>query len=197
MLIAIEGCIGVGKSTVAEGLARFRKSETLLEAFELNPFLSRFYENPGKYALETEFAFLLIHFHQVKHGLDGANREVISDFFIAKDLIYADLNMHDSVARAAFQAVFDLFNQEIVRPDVLVCLSASDSLVLERIRKRNRAFELMVEPAYYARLNAAFEGFFEEYQGCKIRIDMNKTDFVRDERLFASLSDRIDKLVKA
>src|SRR5260221_13405753 len=94
MLIAIEGCIGAGKSTVAGGLAAYRKSETLFESFESNPFLPDFYQNPAAFAIETEFAFLLIHFHQLKNRIDSISRgELIADFHLGKDLVFAELNL--------------------------------------------------------------------------------------------------------
>ncbi len=195
VLIAIEGCVGVGKSTVVEGLAHFRGSETLFEDYELNPFLTRFYEDPATHALETEFAFLLIHYHQLKHCSPNRTRELISDFSIAKDLVYADLNLNDLKARKAFQEVYELFLRDIVTPDVIVCLGASDGLVLERIQKRNRPFEQQADPSYYIHLNAAFEAFFANYEGRKLRVDMDESDFVADPTLFSSLSDEIDEIL--
>ncbi len=195
MLIAIEGCVGVGKSTVVEGLAHFRGSETLFEDFELNPFLTRFYEDPATYALETEFAFLLIHYHQLKHCSPSSTRELISDFSMAKDLVYADLNLSDMKAKKAFREIYELFLRNIVTPDVIVFLGASDGLVLERIRKRNRSFEQQADPSYYIQLNAAFEAFFDGYEGRKLRVDMDASDFVADPTLFSSLSSEIDEIL--
>src|SRR5207244_1516825 len=95
-LIVIEGCVGSGKSTVAKGLAACRSSQLLLEDFETIPFLRAFYEDPVGNATETEFAFLLLHFHQLKSQADVALRsEVITDFHLGKDLLYADLNLKD------------------------------------------------------------------------------------------------------
>ncbi|MCH8147387.1 MAG: deoxynucleoside kinase [Planctomycetes bacterium] len=195
MLIAIEGCVGAGKSTVVEGLARYRGSATLFEDFELNPFLTRFYEDPAAHALETEFAFLLIHYHQLKRRQHDGEKELITDFFIAKDLVYADLNLNDPRARQAFQGVYDLFLMDVVRPDIVVCLSASDELLLERIRKRNRPFEQQADPGYYIQLNAAFETFFEDYEGQKLVINMDESDFVADHTLYSLLSRRIDAIL--
>jgi deoxyguanosine kinase len=93
MLIVVEGCIGAGKSTVAKGLAAHRKSEALFEAFDSNPFLPAFYDDPAANAIETEFTFLLLHFHQLKkNGETILKSEVITDFNIEKDLLYANLN---------------------------------------------------------------------------------------------------------
>ena len=97
MLIVIEGCVGAGKSTVAQGLAACRTSKLLLEDFERNPFLRAFYENPVENATETEFAFLLLHFHQLKNQAEAASgSEVVTDFHLGKDLLYADLNLKDN-----------------------------------------------------------------------------------------------------
>jgi deoxyadenosine/deoxycytidine kinase len=83
MLIVIEGCVGAGKSTVARGLAVHRSSKLLLENFEINPFLRAFYEDPAGNATETEFAFLLLHFHQLKSQADTVSEsEIIADFHL-------------------------------------------------------------------------------------------------------------------
>ena len=195
MHIAIEGCVGAGKSTVVEGLSRFRGSEPLFENFELNPFLTYFYDDPAAYALETEFAFLLIHYHQLKRCSAGNTDEVISDFSLAKDLVYADLNLNDPKARTAFQEAYDLFSRKISTPDVTVCLKASDALMLERIRSRNRPFEQRVDPSYFVRLNAAFGAFFDEYEGSELCVNMDESDFVGDPMHFRSLSNQIDEIL--
>src|SRR5205809_1051295 len=89
--IVVEGCVGVGKTTVASGLASHRGSKSLFEAFENNPFLRAFYEDPEGNAIETEFTFLLLHFHQIKNHLSSAgNSELVADFHLGKDLLYAD-----------------------------------------------------------------------------------------------------------
>jgi deoxyguanosine kinase len=94
VLIVIEGCVGAGKSTVVEGLAANRGSKALLENFEANPFLRAFYKDPIKHATETEFAFLLPHFHQLKnHAAASTESEVIAGCHLGKDLIYAELKL--------------------------------------------------------------------------------------------------------
>ena len=142
MLIAIEGCLGVGKSTVAKGLATFRGSEALLEEFEKHPFLRAFYEDPIGTATETEFAFLLLHYHQLKeHARRIAEKEVISDFHLGKDLIYADLNLSRADVGGVFVDLFKICAGEIPAPALLILLSVSDELLIERIRRRARDFE--------------------------------------------------------
>lgn len=193
MLIAIEGCLGVGKTTVAEGLGRLRKSVTLLENFESNPFLTSFYSDPVKYAVETEFSFLLLHFHQLKSVVAAAGAgEVVSDFHLWKDLIYADLNLTDPRPLHIFKELHGILSTQVPSPSIMVLLRASSNLILERIAQRKRTFEVAADPDYFARVNDAYEAAFESYPGRKIAVQMDRWDFVKDPRLFATLSLLID-----
>jgi deoxyguanosine kinase len=194
MLIAIEGCLGVGKSTVAEGLAAFRRASVLLEKFEDHPFLRAFYEDPKKTATETEFAFLMLHYHQLKsHSVEIADREAISDFHLGKDLIYADLNLPDPRMRKVFRDLYELCAEEIAPPSLFVFLSATDELLVDRIRSRNRDFEQDVDVSYYSSINAAYQEFFSNYKGNKIEIPMASWDFVKFPKLFERLSLLVDE----
>lgn len=197
MFIAVEGCIGVGKSTVAKGLALYRRGSLLLEAFEANPFLQVFSTNPEAYALETEFAFLLIHFHQLKNIRQTAgSSEVISDFHLGKDLLYEQMNISESRVGRVFRALYDVCVERTPPVDVMVCLSAPSDLIIERIRLRRRDFELELSPDYYVRLNEMYEHFFAGYSGKKIVVRMEECDFVASPHRFAELSTRIDALVQ-
>jgi deoxyadenosine/deoxycytidine kinase len=194
MLIAIEGCLGVGKSTVARGLAAFRGSHLLLEDFEKNPFLRSFYRDPAGTAIETEFAFLLLHFHQLKANKQRiGNGETISDFHLGKDLIYADLNLSDPAVRETFGDLYRLCLEKAATPDLLVSLSLTNDLLINRIRERDRDFEQEVDADYYASVNSAYEEFFSRYQGRKLSISMNDWDFVRAPELYKTLSEMVDR----
>lgn len=197
MLIVIEGCVGAGKSTVAKGLASYRSSELLLEAFEVNPFLRAFYEDPVKNSIETEFAFLLVHFHQLKNHTEAASKaEVIADFHLGKDLLYADLNIQDSRIRGIFGDLYDLCLEKTPPVGLVIYLSATTDLLLERIRRRKRDFELEIDPGYYAGVNQAYERFYESYSGKKLRLSMSEWDFVKNPSLFDKLSILVDKELK-
>lgn len=194
MLIAIEGCLGSGKSTVAVGLSALRGSAPLLEDFESNPFLRAFYADPTSNATETEFAFLLLHFHQLKNHFETVSRsEVVADFHLGKDLIYADLNLQDSRAKRMFDEMYDFFLEKTPRPSLMIFLSTPTDLLLKRIRARRRDFELEADPEYYAAVNSAYELFFEQYTGNKLRIPMDEWDFVQDATLFGRLSLLVDR----
>jgi|SRR5579862_3183135 len=193
MLIAVEGCVGAGKSTVARGLAALRKSNLLLEDFEANPFLRAFYEDPTEHAVETEFAFLLLHFHQLKaQAVAASGQELIADFHLGKDLIYADLNLKETRARRVFTELYELCAERIPEPTLVIFLSATTDLLLQRIRARNRDFELEIDRDYCDAVNAAYESFFERYQGKKLRVRMDDWNFVEEPALYKKLASLID-----
>jgi deoxyadenosine/deoxycytidine kinase len=193
MLIVVEGCVGVGKSTVAKGLAAVRHSEAFLERFDENPFLNVFYQDPVENALETEFAFLLLHYHQLKalNHKSGAV-ESIADFCFDKDLLYAKLNLTDSEFVEMFRNLHGALAARIPEPDLMICLTATNDLVLSRIRTRNRPAEQQIDPSYYTRLNSAYSKFFSEYRRPKLFVNMNEVDFLKEPSSFRRLSDRID-----
>ncbi len=192
MLIAIEGCIGAGKSTVAKGLSEYRKSNLLLERFEEHPFLKLFYENPSETATETEIAFLLLHYSQLRSLKHSPHKETVADFHLGKDLLYADLNLTDGRAKAAFLNLYEIFSEKVAPPTVLVYLSARTDLILERISRRNREFEAVVDPAYYSRINDAYDKLFLMYSGKKLSIQMEEWDFITRPSLYQELSGLVD-----
>lgn len=193
MFIALEGCVGAGKSTIATGLAAHRDSTLLLEQFEQNPFLSAFYEDPAKYATETEFMFLLLHYHQLKRQVFAQYEgDLISDFHLGKDLLYARLNFQNPATSNQFKKLFDLLNEQVPQPDLLIGLSAPTELIMDRIRKRDRRFELKVESSYYDRINSVYEDFFESYSSRKLILSMTEWDFVENPDRYDDLSRMID-----
>jgi deoxyadenosine/deoxycytidine kinase len=197
MLISIEGCIGAGKTTVTKGLAHYRGSAPLLEAFEANPFLRAFTTNPHAYALETEFAFLLLHFHQMKSVREAVHSsEVISDFHLGKDLLYEHMNISDERTKGIFRALYDVCAEQTPPVDLMICLSAPDELIIDRILRRRRDFELNLDTDYYVRLNQLYESFFAEYRGNKMRIPMDEYDFVKSPEHYGTLSARIDARIE-
>jgi len=190
-LIAIEGCVGAGKTTIAYGLAGFRKSRVLLEDFSSVPFLEKFYADPVGFALETEFCFLLQHYHQLHVAARDAD-EVVADFALEKDIIFADLNMADAAERQVFGDLFQLLSSRVPKPHVTVFLSASDELILQRIQARGREFELAAPPDYYRRLNAAYECFFTRHPGPVIRVSADEMDFCSDPELYGWLAGEVE-----
>jgi len=196
MLIVIEGCVGVGKSTIAAGLAPLRNSNLLLEDFEANPFLRAFYKEPLANAMETEFAFLLQHFHQLKAQVHLASHaEIVADFHLGKDLLYADLNLSDSRVKRLFVELYNICREKTPQPDVMICLLASTDFLIERIRRRKREFEMSINRGYLDAVNGAYEELFARYPGRKLRLRMDEWDFVKEPNLLNRLSSMIDELL--
>jgi deoxyguanosine kinase len=196
MMIVIEGCVGAGKSTIATALALLRNSNVLLEDFEANPFLRAFYKDPFANAMETEFAFLLLHFHQLKTQVRLASpAEIVADFHLGKDLLYADLNLSDSRVKPLFVELYNICREKTPQPDLMICLSASTDLLVERIRRRKREFETSINHEYLDAVNMAYEELFAQYRGRKLRLRMDEWDFVKEPYLLNGLSSMIDEVL--
>ncbi len=194
-MITIEGCIASGKTTIAQQLSNQFDSKLLLEKFESNPFLDKFYQNPIKYAIETELAFLLIHYHQLKdvHN-NNPNQIVISDFYIKKDLLFAKLNLKNEEYQT-FKSLYDFLSEQLPEPEIVICLHTSDSLILDRIKQRNRESEQNINTDYFVKLNHAYEQFFDEITCQKIHLDMDNNDFLTDKSRIEWLVNQVKKYI--
>lgn len=202
MYIAIEGVIGVGKTTLARLLQENFEADLLLEVFEENPFLSKFYEDRARYAFQTQIFFLLSRYHQQHEGVPGvlgAGRALISDYTFAKDALFASINLQGDELDMYYK-VHDALAEKIPLPDLIVYLRASTDVLMERIATRDRPYERNMERAYIATLNAAYEEFFEDYyRGVPVlRLDTDERNIVAadEDRAFVEEQIRI-KLAEA
>lgn len=197
MFLAIEGCIGVGKSTVAELLAQKNNWRLILEKFEKNPFLEKFYSEPGRHDFETELAFVLIHYHQLK---DITNTEVgqsiVSDFYIDKDLLFAENNLRGKEYEI-FTYLYNELSLKAPATDIIICLDGSDEFIFKRILERKREEEMEIDPEYIKKLNQRYKEFFENLKTPKIIVNMEERDFLNDPYQINWLNDEIDKLTKS
>lgn len=148
-MIAVEGIIGSGKTTTAKLLASHTGATLIQEDLTSCPFLEKFYGDSEKYATETEFSFLLIHYHQLRKLQDSTH--VVTDFVLAKDLIFAELNLKHRF-RSSFSSLYWELSKEVTHPDVCIFLKVEPSLALERILSRGRAFEKGISLDYLAQL---------------------------------------------
>lgn len=197
MYISIEGVIGVGKTTLARLLQDNFHAELLLEVFEENPFLTKFYEDRARYAFQTQIFFLLSRYHQQNRSVPDAlarGKNLITDYTFAKDALFARINLEGDELEMYYN-VHDALAEKIPKPDLVVYLSADTKILMERIAMRDRPYERNMEEAYIATLNQAYEDFFDNYfQGVPVlRIDTNKLNIVSSE------SDRgqIEKQIRA
>jgi deoxyadenosine/deoxycytidine kinase len=135
----------------------------------------------------------LLHFHQLKGQVGAISKsEVIADFHLGKDLLYADLNLKDARAKRLFRGLYAFCLDKTSRPALMIFLSATTDLIIERIRRRRRDFELEIDPGYYAAVNAAYEELFKRYAGKKLRVPMDEWDFVEDPALYQRLASLAD-----
>jgi deoxyadenosine/deoxycytidine kinase len=174
--IAIEGPIGVGKSSLADFLAKELNGRTLIEEVDSNPFLSNFYSDIKKYAFQTQLFFLLSRYQQQKDMFqqDLFNSTVISDYLFAKDRIFAYLNL-DENELGLYEQVYRLLDTRIPKPDLVIYLQASTDVLLRRIGKRNKEYEKNVKEEYLEKLVDAYNRYFFYYSDTPLLV-VNTTD---------------------
>lgn len=189
--IAIEGPIGVGKSSLAELIAKEFNGRTLIEAVDANPFLSKFYEDIKKYALQTQLFFLLSRYQQQKDMFQQElfQSVVISDYLFAKDRIFAYLNL-DENELALYEQVYRLLDTRIPKPDLVIYLQASTNVLLDRIGIRNKDYEKNVKEEYLEKLIDSYNRYFFYYTDTPLLV-VNTTDID-----FVNNKDDLAKLVK-
>ena len=195
MYISIEGVIGVGKTTLARLLQARFDADLLLEVFEENPFLSKFYEDRARYAFQTQIFFLLSRYHQQNRHVPASlagGRNLITDYTFAKDALFARINLQGDELEMYYN-VHDALAEKIPLPDLVVYLSADTSVLMQRIAQRDRPYERQMEETYIATLNKAYEDFFENYyQGVPVlRIDTNYLDIISKPEALASVERQI------
>jgi deoxyguanosine kinase len=162
MYFAIEGVIGVGKTTLARLLQPAFQSNILLEVFEENPFLKSFYADRERYAFQTQLFFLLSRYHQQNQGIPSAlvtNPNLVSDYTFEKDALFARINLSGDELEMYYR-VHEALAEKIRLPDLIVYLRSSTEMLLQRIAMRDRPYERNMDPEYIAQVNHAYDDFF-------------------------------------
>ncbi len=193
--IAVEGPIGVGKTSLASVLAREFDARLILEDAESNPFLTRFYEDADKYAFPAQLYFLLSRYNQQRElaQQDLFSRATVADYLFAKDRIFAALNLEPEEL-ALYERVFGLLDARMVKPDLVIYLAARAEVLAERLRKRKRDFERYISYEYLERVSAAYRDFFFYYDEAPLLVvDSSEIDFVADPGDLADLVREIDR----
>ncbi|MDP3186427.1 MAG: deoxynucleoside kinase [Anaerolineales bacterium] len=195
MYIAIEGVIGVGKTTLARLLQPAIEAELLLEIFEENPFLSDFYSDRARYAFQTQIFFLLSRYHQQRRGVTAilaTGKSLLSDYTFAKDSLFATINLKGDELEM-YHRVHAALAEKISLPDLLVYLRADTDVLMQRIALRDRTYERNMERGYIEQLNQAYEEFFSKpYDDTPVLVlDSNPLDFVRHPEHLKLIENRI------
>ena len=162
MYVAIEGVIGVGKTTLARLLQPAFQTALLLEVFEENPFLSDFYADRQRYAFQTQIFFLLSRYHQQRRSVPailGQGQTLFSDYTFDKDALFAQINLHGDELEMYYR-VHEALAEKIPPPDLVVYLRACTEVLMQRITLRDRPYERAMERDYIAELNLAYEAYF-------------------------------------
>jgi len=162
MYFAIEGVIGVGKTTLARLLQSQFEAELVLEIFEENPFLSNFYADRGRYAFQTQIFFLLSRYHQQRRNIGdrlGEGKTLISDYTFEKDSLFARINLVGDELDMYFK-VQEALAEKIVPPDLVVYLRASTDTLMKRIAQRDRPYERQMEREYIYLLNRTYDALY-------------------------------------
>lgn len=184
LYVAIEGPIGVGKSTLVQRLRDRMQARLVMEVVEENPFLALFYEDRERYAFQTQLFFLMSRFKQQEElkQADLFAPDTLADYHLLKDRIFAQLTLRDEEL-ALYERVFRSLEQQILQPDVLIYLTAGQEVLHERIRRRGRPFEQNFDPEYLQALSSAYQHFFAHYHTTPLLVlDNSEIDYTtRDE----------------
>jgi len=161
--ITIEGTIGAGKTTLANMLAKEFNAKLILEEFENNPFLPKFYEDKARYGFPVELYFMAERFQHLKKLLSEADifkTFTIADFLFQKSLIFAQQNLSDDEEKL-YRMLFDIINPSLPKPDLILYLYAPVDKLLENIKKRGRDYEQNIEPEYLDKIQTAYLSYFK------------------------------------
>jgi len=193
--IAVEGVIGVGKTSLATMLGEYFGARVVLERFEENPFLERFYEDPEHYAFQTQMSFLLSRYKQQQElfQADLFHNILITDYIFEKDKIFAYLNLQDDELKL-YETVVNAIERNILTPDLVIYLQSSTERLLENIKKRGRTYEKHITAEYLKDLNEAYNYFFFRYRQAPLLIvNSTEIDFVNRQEDFSELLKEITR----
>ena len=192
--IVIEGNIGAGKTSLAHMMKEDFKAHLILEQFEDNPFLPKFYTDPEKYSFPLELSFLASRYQQVKKELQGKSGRpelTIADYCISKSLVFAQVNLQKDEFDL-FLRLYNIIIKQITMPDLLVYLHVSTGKLMRQIELRGREYEQSIREDYLYRIQEAYFSFFKSLSDSKILIaDITNIDFVEQPQDYRKLSAAI------
>ena len=180
--IAIEGPIGVGKTSLAKLLSKRLSAKLILEKFEDNPFLSEFYDDPTRFAFQTQLFFLLQRYQQQQdiRQVDMFHNLLISDYMFIKDRLFASLNLDDKEMNL-YDSIANMMERNVINPDLIIYLQADTATLMKNIDKRGRNFESNISYEYINELNEIYTEYFFRYNDTPlVIINTNNIDFVHN-----------------
>ena len=181
--IAVEGSIGVGKTSLAKILSKKLECKLVLEEFEENPFLAEFYKDPQRFAFQTQLFFLLSRYRQQAElqQIDIFSKSIVSDYMFMKDRIFASLNLSDK-EMPLYNNVANILEKTMIYPDLIIFLQSDTERLMQNIKKRGRNYEMNMDWQYIDSLNQIYNEYFFRYEKSPLLIiNTNDIDFVNDK----------------
>jgi len=191
--IAVEGVIGVGKTSLCSIIGENFSAKIVYEKFEENPFLEDFYSDRERFAFQTQLYFLLSRYrqHQEMMQVELFHKLLVSDYMFVKDKIFANITLSDKEL-VLYNSVVTLLERDIPNPDLVIYLQSSTDKLMENIRERGRHYEELITEDYVQQLNDAYNDFFLRYENSPLLI-VNSTDidFVNNDKDRDNLIEKI------
>lgn len=193
--IAVEGVIGVGKTTLARMLAERLDAELVLEQADENPFLPQFYKDPGRFAFQTQVFFLLSRYHQLGQlaARDLFAQRIVCDYLFEKDGLFASVNLREAEL-LLYEKISPLLSERLPKPELVIYLQARTDVLMDRIRRRKVAHERLIQKDYLEALNAAYNHFFFHYDATPLLVvKTDEIDFVSRPEHFEDLLRQVER----
>lgn len=180
--VAVDGPIGVGKTTFCRILADRIGGHLVLEEADKNPFLKDFYHDRKRYALQTQFFFLLSRYAQQKELIeyDLFKKKIVADYTFEKDFLFAQSNLTEDEL-SLYKQVAELLKKNLPKPDLVVFLTASVEVLTARIKRRNITYERNFDADYLTSVVEAYNHYFFHYNRTPLLvIKTDQLDFVEN-----------------
>lgn len=193
--ITIEGNIGAGKTTLSHMLSKKLNARLILEGFADNPFLPKFYENPGQYAFPLELFFMAERYKQMKEMFqnnDLFQNITISDYLFTKCLLFAKVNLPEEEFKL-YQKLFDIIHQQVIFPDILIYLHAPVSKLQSNIKKRNRTYEQNIQDDYLFNIQETYVNYIKQHNVTTLFVDVSNADFLSNNKHVQIILDALEK----
>lgn len=194
--VAVEGPVGVGKTSLARRLAQHIAAATLLEKPEENPFLAKFYQDPPRYALATQLFFLFQRGNEVRDlaQMDLFRLTTVADYLFDKDMLFARLNLSDEEF-ALYQQIYHSLQLQAPVPDLVIYLQAAPQTLVERVRLRGQHYEQAISDAYLLRVAQGYSDFFYHYSAAPVLVvNTENLNFEDGDGDFTLLLQRIEEM---
>lgn len=195
--IVVEGPIGVGKTSLARRLGEHLEAELVLESSETNPFLSRFYQNQERYALQAQLFFLFQRLDQLRDLAQPEHlpRLVVSDYLLEKDPLFAGLTLGEDEYKLYRQVYDRVAPQTPVPPDLVIYLQAKPETLIARVRKRGIEMERKISDDYLILLGDAYTRLFHNYDAAPVMVvNSENLNFVDNDNDFQLLLQRLESM---